>query len=76
MWVFSALVTAALWLLAGSWWSLLRRRVVAPVTVCAGVLSLGMTALLAVFLFTDGFDDHIIRRYLDLSPIPEGRGEA
>ena len=43
VWVFSALVTAALWLLAGSWWSLLRRRVVAPVTVCAGVLSLGMT---------------------------------
>ena len=76
VWVFSALVTAALWLLAGSWWSLLRRRVVAPVTVCAGVLSLGMTALLAVFLFTDGFDDHIIRRYLDLSPNREAREEA
>ena len=76
VWVFSALVTAALWLLAGSWWSLLRRRVVAPVTVCAGVLSLGMTALLAVFLFTDGFDDHIIRRYLDLSPNREAGEEA
>ena len=73
---FSALVTAALWLLAGSWWSLLRRRVVAPVTVCAGVLSLGMTALLAAFLFTDGFDDHIIRRYLDLSSNREAREEA
>ena len=76
VWLFSVLVTAALWLLAGSWWSLLARRAVAPATVCAGLFSLGLTALLAVFLFTDGFDDHIIRRYLALSPDREARVEA
>ena len=66
--LFAGFVTAALGLLAASWRSLLHRRRVTPSTVSTGLLSLGMTALLAVLLFTNGFDDHIIRRYLALAP--------
>ena len=69
-------MTAALWLLAGV--------LVEPAEAAGGgpgdgvrrSAVLGMTSLLAAFLFTDGFDDHIIRRYLDLSPNREAGEEA
>lgn len=64
--VFSGCVAAALALLAVSWWSLLRWRRVTPGTVAAGVLSAGAAGLLAVFLFTRGFDDPAIQQYLAL----------
>lgn len=76
VWLFSALVTAALWLLAASWWSVLRRRVLTPTTISLSLLSAGMTAILSVFLFTDGFDDHYIRRYLALSPNRDAQEEV
>lgn len=68
VWLFSALAAGTIWLLAVSWWSLLGRRRVRSATVSAALLSSGAAALLAVFLFTDGFDDHYIRRYLALLP--------
>ncbi|MDE6934001.1 MAG: chlorophyllase [Oscillospiraceae bacterium] len=71
VWLFSALTAGTLWLLAASWWSVLRRRRLRPVTVSAALLSAGAAALLAVFLFTGGFDDHYIRRYLALLPAQE-----
>lgn len=74
--LFSALVVAAVSLLSISLWSLIRRRVVTPTTVCTGLLSAGLVALLSVFLFTDGFDDHHIRRYLELDPHREQRVET
>lgn len=73
--LFSALAAGTLWLLAASWWSLLGRRRVRPVTVSAALLSAGGVALLAVFLFTGGFDDHSTRRYLSLVP-PQAAGES
>lgn len=74
--LFSAFVTAALWLLAASWWGILRRGRGAPVMASTALLSTGMTVLLAVFLFTDGFADHYIARCLGLSPDRDARVEA
>lgn len=74
--VFSCLTALALALLAVSWRSLLRRRVPAPAVISAALLSAGAVALLAVFFFTDGFDDHAIRRYLALSQDRDARLEA
>ena len=71
--LFSALVVAALCLAALSFWSVVGRRVVTPPTVGTLLLSGGLTLLLAVFLFTDGFDDHYIRRYLALAPLDAAR---
>lgn len=76
VYLFTALVTAALWLLSVSWWSLLRRRRATPTTVSAALLSAGAAAILAVFLFTDGFEDHYIDRYLALSPHRDARQES
>jgi len=64
---FSAAAAAVLALLAVSWRSLLRRRIPDPAVISAALLSAGAAVLLAVFFFTDGFDDHYIRRYLALS---------
>ena len=72
VWLFSALTAAALWLLAASWWGILRRRVT-PLTVSAALLSTGTTALLGVFLFTSGFADQDIRRYLALNQNRDAR---
>ena len=65
--LFSALVAVVVMLLAVSLWSLLCCRRVTPVTVSATLLAVGMGALLSVFLFTDGFDNHYVRKYLALS---------
>ncbi len=64
-------VTAVLWLLAASWWSLLRYRRVTPTTVSSALLSAAGTALLLVFLFTDGFEDHYIEKYVTLMGEPQ-----
>ena len=65
--LFSSLVAGTTLLLAVAVWSLAGRRRVTPVTVSAGLLSVGMTVLLILFLFTNGFDNHYIRKYLQLS---------
>ena len=67
---FAAVVAAALWLLTASAWSLLRWRRVRPTVLLGFLLGGAATAVIAVFLFTDGFDDHYIRRYLALAPQP------
>lgn len=66
--VFALIVTAVLWLLAASWWSLLRWRRLSPTTLLSGLVSTAGAVLLAVFLFTDGFEDHYIEKYVALSP--------
>jgi len=65
--LFSAVSALILWTLAGSWWSLLVRRVRSFTTVLVALLSAVGVLLLGVFLFTDGFDDHYLARYLALS---------
>jgi len=67
VWIFSALAAGTVWLLTASWWSILGRRRVTPLTFSAALLSTGASALLAVFLFTSGFEDQDIRRYLALN---------
>ena len=57
---------AVIWCFAAGWWAILRRRVVTVTTLSAGIVSAAGMALLAVFLFTDGFDDHYRDRYLAL----------
>ncbi len=78
--VFSGIAAAALGTLAVSWWSVLRWRRRGAAAVMAAV-SAGAVSLLAVFLFTSGFDDSYIHRYLALahhqetaSPLEEGPG--
>lgn len=71
VYLFSAVVTAVLWLLSASWWSMVVRRRRSVTTVLTGTLSAGLTMLLAVFLFTDGFDNHYIEKYLSLLPEQE-----
>ena len=71
VWLFAAAVTALLWLLAASWWSLLRWQRTTGAVAAAALLSASGTALLAVFLFTDGFSDNYIPRYLALNPHPD-----
>lgn len=72
---FSALVVAALWLLTASGWSLIRHRFT-PTTVLSFLAAAGATALLGVFLFTDGFDNHYVQHYLDLMEEPPATLEA
>lgn len=72
---FSALVVAVLWLLTASGWSLIRRRFT-PTTVLSFLAAAGAAALLGVFLFTDGFDDHYVQHYLDLMEEPPATLEA
>lgn len=74
--LFSALVTGSLWLLTVSWWGLVRYRRFTPTAIAAALLSAGMAILLSIFFFTDGFDDHILRRYLALSPDRDNRVES
>lgn len=64
---FALVVTAVLWLLAASWWSLCRWRRVSPTTVVSALISAAGAVLLGVFLFTDGFEDHYIAKYVALS---------
>ncbi len=73
VWLFAALAAGTLWLLTASWWSLLRHRRATPATVGAGLLSAGGTALLAVFLFTDGFSDSRAPAYLALNQNRDAR---
>ena len=73
VWLFAALAAGTLWLLTASWWSLLRHRRATPATVGAGLLSAGGTALLAVFLFTDGFSDSRTPAYLALNQNRDAR---
>ena len=70
VYLFSAVIAAALWLLTASAWSLLRRRRFTPTTVLTCLTAAALTAALGVFLFTGGFDDNYVRRYLALSPHP------
>lgn len=67
---FAAVVAAALWLLTASFWSLLRHHRIRPTVLLSFLLGGAATAVIAVFLFTDGFDDHYIQRYLALAPQP------
>lgn len=75
VYLFSGLVAGALWLMTAAWRSIFRRRI-SPTTVSAALLSTGLTALLAVFLFTDGFDDHIIHKLAALNPERDARRES
>ena len=68
---FSLGVTAVLWLLAASWWSILRHRRAAPTTVLSALLAGAGTVLRLVFLFTDGFEDHYIEKYTALMGEPQ-----
>ena len=70
VYLFAAGVTAALWLLTASAWSLLRWRRLRPTVLLGFLLGGAAAAAIAVFLFTDGFDDHYIQRYLALAPQP------
>ncbi len=63
---------AAVWCFSASWWAILRRRRATAATLSLGAVSAAAVALLAVFLFTDGFDDHYRARYLALG---EGAAE-
>ena len=53
VWLFSALTAGTLWLLAASWWSVLRRRRLRPVTVSAALLSAGAAAHVRVAKVTN-----------------------
>ncbi len=79
--VFSGIAAAALGTLAASWWIVIRWRRRSAVAVTVAVISAGAVSLLAAFLFTGGFDDNYIHRYLALahhqeitSPLDEGHG--
>ena len=76
VYLFSALVAAALWLLTASVWKLLRHRRLTLTTAATFLLSAVAAALLGTFLFTDGFDDHYVRRYLALREGPPAALEA
>lgn len=65
--LFSGAAAAALGVLAASWWSVLVRRRVRAGTLTAGALSAAAVSLLAALLFTSGFDDGYIPRYLALA---------
>ena len=71
VYLFAAVVTAALWLLTAAGWSLVRRRLT-PTTALTFLAGAALTAALGVFLFTDGFDDHYVQRYLELMEGPPG----
>ena len=71
VWLFAALVTLDLWLLTAAWWSLLRWRRVTKTTVITALVSTAGAVLLGVFLFTNGFSDNYIPRYLSLNPDPD-----
>ncbi len=68
VWVFSGIAAAVLWVLAASWWALTAGRRRNLLTVSTGVISTASVALLAVFLFTDGFSGRDMRQYMDLAP--------
>ena len=70
IYLFSAVIVTALWLLTASGWSLLRHRRLTPTTILSFLAGASVTALLGVFLFTDGFDGHYIQRYLNLMEKP------
>ena len=76
VYLFSAVIVAALWLLTASLWSLLRHRRFRPTTVLAFLAGAAATGMLGVFLFTDGFDDHYVQRYLALMSSPPSTLEA
>ena len=65
--LFSALTTAVLWLLAAGWYGVAVKRSITPTIVITTLVSTGMAVLMALFLFTDGFDNHYIDKYLALS---------
>lgn len=66
VWLFTALLAGAASLTAVSFWAIAARRRVTPTTVSTLMLSGGLSVLAGIFLFTDGFDDHYIRRYVAL----------
>ena len=79
--LFSGFAAAALGLLAASWWSVLVRRRLKAAPLAAGLLSGAAVSLLAAFLFTSGFDDDRVSRYLALTrpqeseiPLDVGQG--
>ncbi|MDE7243179.1 MAG: chlorophyllase [Oscillospiraceae bacterium] len=76
VWLFSAAVTAPLWLLAASGWSIVRYRRMNAVTLAAALLSVTAVILLAVLLFTEGFSDNYIPRYLALNPCSHEKNSA
>lgn len=63
----AGVIVAPLWLLAASWHKLVVGRRVTLTTVGTVVVSTAVTALLVLFLFGDGFDNHYIDEYLALS---------
>lgn len=74
--LFSAVIVAVLWMLTASGWSLLRHRRLTPTTVLSFLTAAGAAVALGVFLFTDGFDDHYVQRYLALTKEPPATLEA
>lgn len=66
--LFSALMALSLWLFTGAAYALLRLRRRTPTLFITALLSAGAVLLFALFLFTDGFDDHYIQHYLTLGP--------
>ena len=72
VYLFAAVVTAALWLLTAAGWSLVRHRRLTPTTALTFLAGAALTAALGVFLFTDGFDDHYVQRYFSLMEGPPG----
>ena len=72
VYLFAAVVTAALWALTAAGWQLLRHRRLTPTTALTFLAGAALTAALGVFLFTDGFDDHYVQRYFALMEGPPG----
>ncbi len=66
--LFSALMALTLWLLAASAWAMLCLGRRTPTLSLTALLAGGAALLFALFLFTDGFDDHYIQSYLALGP--------
>jgi len=67
---------AAVWLLAVSVWSVFRFGRKTPTALLCLLLALCGSGAAGVFLFTDGFDDHYIARYLALRNDKDARVAA
>jgi len=67
--VFSLASVLVLQLCAASLWALCQRRFT-PTVLLSALCFGGLTAALAVFLFTDGFDDHYVDHYLKMGGLP------
>ncbi len=72
----SAGMALALYLFSTALCSLFRWRRITVTTLLAGLFSGTLTVLSAVFLFTNGFDDHYIQRYLAMGWNKDAQVEA